>query len=167
MLAQLIAKYRDSGLLIDTNLLVGLVVGSMDRKLIATNRAAIRPLTEEDFDLLIAFANRFKHLITTPHILTELSNLTGKLPSHLHKNVRMVIKRLVLRRTIEENVSAAMVVEHDLFSRFGMADTAIHLIAPNKYLVLTDEFALAQTLGNRGVDVVNFNHIRMLDQRAG
>ena len=42
------------------------------------------------------------------------------------------------------------------------ADTAIHLVAPNKYLVLTDEVALAQTLNARGVDVVNFNHIRML-----
>ncbi|SRR6266446_990174 len=163
MVAQLIGKYRASGLLIDTNLLVGLVVGLLDRKLIETNRAAIRPLTESDFDLLVAFANRFQRLITTPHILTELSNLTGKLPSHLHSNVRMVIKRLVLDRTSEENVSAAMIVEHDLFSRFGVADTAIHLIAPNKYLVLTDEFALAQTLAKRGVDVINFNHIRQLE----
>ena len=162
MLAQLIARYRDAGLLIDTNLLIGLVVGLLDRKLIENNRAAIRPFTERDFDLLVEFVGRFTRLITTPHILTELSNLTGKLHSRLHQDVRLVIKRLVLRRIFEENVSAATLVEHDLFTRFGVADTAIHLVAPNKYLVLTDEVALAQTLNARGVDVVNFNHIRML-----
>ena len=162
MLAQLIARYREAGLLIDTNLLIGLVVGTLDRKLIENNRAAIRPFTEKDFDLLVEFVGRFTRLITTPHILTELSNLTGKLHSRLHQDVRLVIKQLVLRRTFEENVSATTLVEHDLFTRFGVADTAIHLVAPNKYLVLTDEVALAQTLSTRGVDVVNFNHIRML-----
>ena len=162
MLAQLIARYREAGLLIDTNLLIGLVVGLLDRKLIENNRAARRPFTEKDFDLLVEFVGRFTRLITTPHILTELSNLTGKLHSRLHQDVRLIIKQLILHRTFEENVNAATLVEHDLFTRFGVADTAIHLVAPNKYLVLTDEVALAQTLSARGVDVVNFNHIRML-----
>lgn len=162
MIAQLIARYRNAGLLIDANLLIGLVVGLLDRKLIENNRATIRPFTDEDSDLLVAFVGRFTRLITTPHILTELSNLSGKLPSHLHEKVRLVIKGLVLSRLFEENVSAATLVGHALFTRFGVADTAIHLIAPKKYLVLTDEFSLAQTLNARGVDVVNFNHIRML-----
>jgi hypothetical protein len=53
-----------------------------------------------------------------------------------------------------------------MFVRLGMADTAIHLVAPGKYLVLTDELALVGTLRKRGVDVTNFNNIRMLNWKA-
>lgn len=166
MVAQLIAKYRNTGLLIDTNLLVRLIVGTLDRKLIKFNRADSRPFTEEDFDLLVEFATLFTRIVSTPHILTELSNLTGKLDSKRHSEVREIIKIFVLKKVDEAQVSAADIVQHEMFVRLGMADTAIHLIAPGKYLVLTDELALVGTLRKRGIDVINFNNIRMLNWKA-
>lgn len=158
----LIAKYRTTGLLIDTNLLVRLVVGSLDRKLIKSNRADRRPVTEKEFDLLAEIARSFTRIVSTPHILTELSNLTGKLDSKWHGRVREIIRKFVLNKVDEAQVAARDIVQHPLFPRLGVADTAIHLIAPGKYLVLTDELALAETLRKRGVDVINFNHFRML-----
>lgn len=166
MVAQLIAKYRNTGLLIDTNLLVRLIVGTLDRKLIKFSRADSRPFTEEDFDLLVEFAALFTRIVSTPHILTEVSNLTGKLESKRHSEVREIIKIFVLNKVDEAQVSVRDIVQHELFTRLGVADTAIHLTAPGKYLVLTDELALVGTLKKRGVDVINFNNIRMLNWKS-
>lgn len=160
MIKDLIARYRDRGLLIDANLLVGLVIGLLDRNYLKDNRATIRPFTAEDFDLLVIFVERFNRLITTPHLLTEVSNLCGKLPKGLHEAVRRIIQRLVNHKITETNIGAVDIVNHDLFLRLGVADTAIQLIAPNQYLVMTDELTLFGTLHKRGVDVINFNHIR-------
>ena len=41
------------------------------------------------------------------------------------------------------------------------ADTAISLVAPGKYFVLTEEVALYSLLSANGVDVMNFNHVRL------
>ena len=46
------------------------------------------------------------------------------------------------------------------FPRFGLTDTAILLAAKGKYLVLTDDFPLAQYLQTEAIDVINFNHVR-------
>jgi hypothetical protein len=59
-------------------------------------------------------------------------------------------------------MSAQSIVDDAEFPKFGLTDTAIRMIAPGKYLVLTDELPLYQLLSKRKVDVINFNHIRPL-----
>ena len=51
-------------------------------------------------------------------------------------------------------------VMREYFPRFGLTDTAILRAARREYLVLTDDFRLAQYLGSRNIDVINFNHLR-------
>lgn len=71
---QLINKHRGSGLLVDTNLLLLYLVGTTNKKRIL-NFKRTQTYTIEDFDLLSRFMAEFKTLITTPHVLTEVSNL--------------------------------------------------------------------------------------------
>ncbi len=68
-----------SSLLIDTNLLVLLVVGVVDRKLISTHKRT-KTFTESDFDLLVSVLKRFNEIWITSHCLAETSNLLKHAP---------------------------------------------------------------------------------------
>jgi len=71
---QLIHKHRGRGLLVETNLLLLYLIGRTNQNQISKFKRT-QVFTIEDFDLLGRFMGKFKTLITTPHVLTELSNL--------------------------------------------------------------------------------------------
>ena len=157
---EVIRKYRRKGLLVDANLLVAYLVGSVHPRHLKDCRATTRYFGPEDFPLLSSFLSAFESIVTTPHILTEVSNLVGKLKGPLLNEVRLLFRELVAVATEHFDWSAT-ISAHEDFLRFGLADTAVSLLAPNRYLVLTDDARLADLLGRRHVDVVNFNHVRM------
>jgi len=159
-LSQLISKYRRKGLLIDTNLLLLLVVGSYDRDLIGGFKRTVT-FTAKEFDLLLRFANQFSTIVTTPHILTETSNFIHQLRGMHRTRVGIVLRSLV-EHAQEKHESARTLVAKDDFLRFGLTDTAIIDIAPEQHLVLTDDLPLVHLLQNRGIDAINFNHLRTL-----
>src|SRR5690348_7188330 len=64
-----------SGLLVDTNLLVLFVVGSVNRDRIE-NFKRTRRYAKSDFELFVRVLDRFKPLYTLAHIMAEVSNLT-------------------------------------------------------------------------------------------
>jgi len=158
MLGKLISKYRRKGVLVDTNLLVGFLVGTLGKEHLKNCRAT-KVFTPEDFDLLDSFLRNFRKVVTTPHILTETSNLAGRLPENLHAPFRLIFRRIV--EGVEERFEPSKdLCGREEFLRLGLADTAISATAPGQFLVLTDEFALYGSLQKRGVDAVNFNHLR-------
>ena len=59
--------------------------------------------------------------------------------------------------------SAKLVVADSAFGRMGFADAAVALASESPVLVLTDDLALSVALTQRGVDTINFNHLRTLD----
>lgn len=80
----LVAEYRARGLLIEANLLFPYLVGSLDRGLFAPH-PHLNTYTAEDFALIAAFIASFELVVTTPHILTEVSNpATPALSRRLH-----------------------------------------------------------------------------------
>ena len=158
MLDALVCRYRDKGVLVDANLLIGYLMGLLGRRFLDNCRST-KVFTMEDFELLKVFLARFKLLVTTPHVLTEVSNLSGRLPQKMHEEFRLGFRKLIGMMN-EQHEPAVRVVAQDSFLKLGVADAAITLIAPGNFLVLTDESALAGTLRKRGVDVLNFNDIR-------
>jgi len=160
MLNSMMQKYRRKGILIDTNLLIGLLVGILDPSHLHHCRAT-KAFTQDDFDLLFRFVGQFQSVITTPHILTEVSNLAGRLPDNLTSDFRRVFTRAV-EKWFEKQVPALKIVRDDSFLRLGLTDTAIAMTVPGSFLVLTDELQLYRVLCERNIDVINFNHIRSL-----
>lgn len=153
-------RYKSRGVLVDSSLLVVYLIGSFDRRQLINCRAIKSSFTQEEFELLATIIGQFDVLITTPHILTEVSNLAGRLPARLHIPFRTFFAT-VINRLLEQNASAAELSLASHFVRFGIADTAISLVAPGKYFVLTEELALYSLLSANGVDVMNFNHARL------
>lgn len=75
---EVVAKHRRDGILIDANLLLLLAVGRHDPALIASYKHT-RSYSADDYSILEQFISLFRTVITTPHIMTEVSNLLGKL----------------------------------------------------------------------------------------
>lgn len=157
---QLLRRYQRKGVLIDTNLLIGYIVGTLSPTHLVHCRAT-KAFSIDDFVLLRDFLAKFQCIVTTPHVLTEVSNLAGRLPESLHIPFRRVFQTIIGSLSEESESSKTISMKED-FLRFGLTDTAISLIAPDRYLVLTDELPLSGLLHKRGVHVLNFNHLRSL-----
>jgi hypothetical protein len=142
---------------IDSNLLLLLFLGSYERTQISTNKR-LATFTEEDFDLLTRFLAQFSQLVTTPNILTEVSNLSHAIPE-TKKAAYFAWFAGSLAVLQEEYVSSATALGNR-WARFGVTDAGIAEIAKNRYLVLTDDFRLSQSLQSDGIDTLNFNHLR-------
>jgi len=153
--------YQSKGLLIDSNVLLLFFVGLHDPTRIEKFKRTVQ-FTIEDFKLLVDFIRQFKEVVTTPSILTEVSNLLGQLPDKLryafYEHFANGLKNLHEHYTPSQELG-----DEKGFPKFGLTDTGILQAASGKYLVLTDDFRLAQYLEGLNIDVINFNHLRTFD----
>jgi hypothetical protein len=157
----LLRRYRGKGLLVDTNVLLLLLVGSIDPKIIGDFKiTANQGFTETDYETLQNLIKNFQKVVTTPHILAEVSNHADKFKSESHQ--RIFSKFISLIDLLEEHFeSAKALARSDAFVRFGLTDTAISMLAAKKFLVLTVDLSLAGYLKKKGVDAINFNNLRL------
>ncbi len=157
---EMISRYKTKGLLIDTNLLLLYVVGMYDPDRIQIFKRTMA-FTVDEFLLLATIFESFDKVITTPNVLTEVSNLSGQLPKNLHSyfysDFAARIPVLAERYTASGTISASA---H--FNKFGLTDSGIVDTVKDSYLVLTDDLMLFGYLQNFGIDAINFNHIRQL-----
>ncbi|MEN3333677.1 MAG: hypothetical protein V7641_3042 [Blastocatellia bacterium] len=158
----LFSRYRSKGILIDTNLLLLHFIGKYDpRRIVSFERTRSRAFTVEDFILLESIFAYFDKVITTPNILTEVSNLSGKLSSDERPIYHQEFARQVALLGEEYNKSA-VVCSYAHFKQFGLTDSGIIKIVKDKYLVLTDDGPLYGYLQSVGIDTINFNHVRFM-----
>ncbi len=151
-------RYYSSGIIVDTNILLLYFIGEYDINFIPRFKRTIQ-FTIEDYELLTLILRRFKRILTTPNILTEVSSLANSLKMNIKphffdsfsKNISMLDETYLDSKSLSKQ---------DEFIKFGLTDIGIHQLANKKYLVLTDDFTLAQYLKKHDVPVVNFNHIR-------
>ena len=160
-LESLLRKHASNGLLIDTNLLLLFLVGLYDRSYIDSFKRT-RQYTAEDFDLVRRLARPFHKLITTPHILAELSNLSLTMSSRrVAEYFSLVIG--VLKRMKETYAQKDTLLQRTLLPKVGFTDLSILEAAKRyEYLVLTDDFKAAGLLQAVRCDVINLNHLRQM-----
>jgi rRNA-processing protein FCF1 len=158
--ASLLTKYASSGVLLDTNILLAYVVGRFSvEKLERFKRT--NTFTRKDFAFLSKFVLQFHRIVTTPHVLTEVSNLAAHLEEPDRRSCFASFRKdlSVLHEISHSAVSIAK--DNDAFERLGITDAAIPAAAEQKFLVLTDDLPLYRTLCSNGVEAINFNHIRL------
>jgi hypothetical protein len=158
-----VQKHRLSGLLIDSNLLLLLLVGRINRKRVAAFKRT-QKYTLEDFERLSQFYAFFSKHWTTPQILTEVSNLSGQLAGPELGKFRAALASLV--KVIDERyIESRRITSHDSFARLGITDAGLVLLSADGPLLLTDDLPLYDHVARRGVDVINFNHVRVSNWR--
>ena len=100
----------------------------------------------------------FSVLYTTPNILTEVSNLGGKLGREFFVTLGVMVAILH-----EEYCNSKVAASSAAFGKLGLTDAGIISVAANGCLVLTADWPLYQTLQHQNVDAVNINHLRQLE----
>ena len=158
--ATLIDRHRGAGVFVDTNLLVLLLVGSVNPHRIA-NFKRTQDYTVGDFRLLRRLVDWFgKPLVATPHVLSQVSDLTD-----LSGREAIAVREL-FRSTVgvidERYHEARSLVVHPLFQRFGLGDASVAAVCAQNIVVLTADVQLQVALGSLGLDAINFNHVRSL-----
>jgi predicted nucleic acid-binding protein len=147
-----------NGLLIDTNLLVLLVVGTVNPNRIETFKRTSK-YTRADYHLLVRVLSTFEPLYTVAHVLAEVSNLTD-LTGPERKQARRVLNKTIslLNEAAMPNAPAA---EDRLYHRLGLVDAAIGAVAlAHSCCVLTDDLDLYLGLARDKSSVLNFTHLR-------
>jgi len=160
-IGSLFVRYKGRGILIDANLLLLYFVGMYDPRMILSFKRT-RVFVPEDFDLLLRFFSYFGKVVTTPNILTEVNGFSNHLPENIKPQYYSEFGKQI--SVLEEEYTAsAKICSLDHFSKFGLTDSGIIDLVRGKYLVLTQDFKLANYLQNAGIDAINFNHIRTLN----
>lgn len=144
-----------SDLLLDTNVLLLLVVGSFERGAVSRNKRTAQ-FSEADFDLLNRERLKYSRTVTTPGILTEVSDL---LPESWHRTLGGHMVSLY-GDFIEQSAGKEIVTKDPVFVRLGYADAMILTLATENITVMTDDVQLYLELEYRGSTVINFNHLR-------
>jgi len=147
----LVHKYKNKGIVIDTNLAILYIVGSSNPRSIGGKRTSA--YSTGDFDSLSKFIDAFETKIVTPNILTEISNLLGK-----EKGLRDTFAGFVARWD-ERFIPSKELARSPVFSELGLTDSAIIEIAKKDYLVLTDDAPLGLRLRSLGADAISLSHI--------
>jgi hypothetical protein len=75
--AGLLQKHYRGGVLIDSNLLLLLMIGAIDRDRITTFKRT-QKYSSDDFELLQQLVSKFSKIVTTPQILTEVSTSAAR-----------------------------------------------------------------------------------------
>ncbi|MBN3891152.1 MAG: PIN domain-containing protein [Nostoc sp.] len=164
LIASLVRRYCQKGVLIDTNILLLFLVGSVNQERI-TKFNRTQQFIPEDYELLLEFIARFQKLVTTPNILTEVNSLANQLGEPERSQCFAIFAQFVKNVALldEYYVNSLDAVNTEKFVKFGLTDSGILTLSKGKYLVLTDDFKLASYLQSVEVDVINFNNIRVFN----
>jgi hypothetical protein len=147
-----------NGLLIDTNLLVLFIVGTVNAQRIRDFKRT-SGYDRAAYDLLIEVMASFTRLYTIAPVMAEVSNLTD-----LNGQERLAARQ-VLAETIavveEPHIASLRASKNRSYIDLGLTDAAISEAAREyKFAVLTDDLDLFLSLGSEGLPVAKFSHLR-------
>jgi rRNA-processing protein FCF1 len=150
---------RGQSVIVDANLFLLLAVGLHDPRAIK-NMKRLSNFTVDDFELLRAFLNSSSRLVTTAHVLTEVSNLAGSTSGHLKDMIFVQLSSLI--EIFEEKTSPAKEICRQIeFQRFGLTDAALSQLLPGAVL-LTEDGRLAHYLQSKSLRAMTLSDVRHL-----
>lgn len=160
LVAPLVHKYRSRGMIIDTNLMLIYIIGHCDIRYMG-EFGHTRNYMPEDHEHISRIMSFFNKKVITPHVLTELSNLYMTVRKDKQRSCLRPFQKL-LKATDENNIDKNEILEHPLLGRIGVTDLGIIKAAKQYgYLVFTDDIRMTGLAKKAGIDVLNFNHLRL------
>jgi hypothetical protein len=159
-LDSLLDRYIPRGILIDANLALLYLVGGYNLRLVGDGKYnKLSKYDTEDYYLLLRLKSFFKKAVTTPHVLTEVSNLTNDLPEQTKAEC---LKRFydTFVGIDELTIPSMDAAQRPEFHFLGLTDSALALVS-DMYLIVTDDARLVKKMNESGLEALNFNHLRM------
>ena len=149
---------QKKGLLLDTNLLVLYLVGQTEEGMVEKHKRTSQ-YTVDDYRLLLKIVHSQSRLMTTPHVLAEVSNLVafqGRLQNRFHDLFEANIQIFESERYF----SGKEICGSPAFRKLGVTDTGIVLLSTEGIVVMTDDLDLHLWLNQKGAASINFTHLR-------
>ncbi len=142
---------------IDANLLVLLVVGSVDRRLVAKHRRT-RTFVPEDYDRLVTVIQDVR-IFVTPNTLTEASNhLEQREDTRFLEQLRKLIE--ISHEIIVTSTTAA---DNAAFTRLGLTDAGLLGVVSAKRPLITVDLELYSAALQKGEEAAfNFTYLQNL-----
>ncbi len=153
-LEEIFGKYRQKGIFIDTNLLVLYIVGTINPAFIKRFNRGKNDFDENDFILISKFIDSFETKITSPQILSEVSNFLDE------KTDFCIGLKKYIELSEERYIKSEDLAKSHCFLKFGLADSSIVEVSKDAYLIFTDERPLFGYLVNEGIDAINFEWLK-------
>lgn len=154
-----VAACAADGLVLDANIDLLFYVGQYDKSLLPRWKRTAQ-FVAEDFDLLTRLISYFQVRFTTPHVLTEVCNFVGTLKEPARTGVLTQIVDAVADVT-ERHRSAHILCNSPPFLRVELTDTAVLDLCHDGVGLVTDDRKLAAECYSAGLQVINFNHLRV------
>ncbi|NPV00291.1 MAG: hypothetical protein HPY53_02810 [Brevinematales bacterium] len=146
-------------LIIDTNLLILLLVGLYNKNQIKTFKRTTN-FTVEDYETIRFYFYNAKKVYVTPHILTEVSNLTDRIGGKDNFTYIEVFKS-VAKSQIEIYTPKESLLDFLYLSQIGITDTSLYFAAKETgSIVLTDDEECAPYLESLDCKVLRFSAIQ-------
>lgn len=145
--------------LIDTNLLVLLIVGLYNKRLIKKHKRT-RTYTQDDFALLLQSLECYDKLWFTSHSLAEVSNLL-KQTNNREANQLLLFLKTFISTAKESHYSKDLLFKNKDHLHLGVTDLSILLKSKRVGCVFTVDLDLYLSILKLGYNVVNFNHLRV------
>jgi predicted nucleic acid-binding protein len=144
---------------VDTNLLVLLVVGSASRNYIAMHKR-LAEYTADDFDMLGLILAEFSEIVLLPHVLAEASNFARMIDFPARAKVQAALSTLI-SSCVELPIPSINGVRRSEFYDLGLTDAVIlHLcamilngIGPT---LVTADAKLANAANSLGYSVIDY-----------
>ena len=142
--------------MVDANLLVLLVVGMADRRLIGRHRR-VKHFGANDFDRLRAMLDQADRVFVTPNTLTETSNLLNIGRGPERERVFDALQYLI-EHSIEVVVPSVDAARREEFNRLGLTDSALlESISAERPLLTVDVELFRAAWTAKPFSAINFN----------
>lgn len=150
--------------IIDANLLVVLVVGLNDPRLLGRKKN-VREYCEADFDTLCNILEGFERLLVTPNVVTECSNLICGRDGHGANSAEAgILAKLLSEEHIyqldERYVESVVAVNRNEYRYLGVGDCSLLHLVDARHAVVTADGDLARAAQAINPTSVNFQHAR-------
>lgn len=157
LISRIASDYKGKLILPDANVLLLYLAVLADERLITHKR--LQCFDYADFLFLRALCENFQTIVTSPNILTEVSNLLG--------NEKNEYRRKILGESFEpvhsfgeQYVKTSVAIKNTHFGLLGLSDVSILETATKETLIVTSDATLYLVLHSRGLKVLNINHVR-------
>ncbi len=144
--------------ILDTNLLMLLVVGSTSRNYIAAHKRLAADFTSVHFDVMVELIGAFSDILLVPDIVAETSSLLRHIANPMRRSILSTFKELILG-AVEVPVASMFGANRDEFHDLGATDAVIlHVLSLKEVAatLMTIDQPLLHRAGALGYDVFDF-----------
>lgn len=148
-------------LIIDAQLLVLVLVGLLDTKLIGKHKRT-KVYALEDYEILKAVLESHDEVVVTPNVLTEASNLIRLIGDPQKTQLTILLRAWIDGDESEEHyIESSRAAARDEFPRLGLTDgTILELMQDELELLTADLDLYLSASAAHPARTTNFNHLR-------